>query len=66
MPAVLNAANEVAVEAFLQGRCSFAGIWSTIEGTMSRWTAANGELHNLEQALEADRHARRIAAELIA
>ncbi len=35
MPAVLNAANEVAVEAFLSGRIGFLGIPKTIEKTMS-------------------------------
>jgi 1-deoxy-D-xylulose-5-phosphate reductoisomerase len=63
MPAVLNAANEVAVEAFLKHRCSFKGIWSTIEATMGKWT--NRELESLEQALDADRRARTIAHELI-
>lgn len=33
-PCVLNAANEVAVEAFLQGRCSFTGMSELIERTM--------------------------------
>ena len=35
MPAVVNAADEVAVEAFLSGRIPFAGIWRTIERVMS-------------------------------
>jgi 1-deoxy-D-xylulose-5-phosphate reductoisomerase len=35
MPAALNAADEVAVEAFLAGRLSFAGIWRTIERVMA-------------------------------
>lgn len=34
MPAVLNAANEVAVEAFLDGRIAFPGIWMAVEGAM--------------------------------
>jgi len=34
MPAVLNAANEVAVEAFLNGKIGFLGIPKTIEKTM--------------------------------
>ena len=35
MPAVVNAADEVAVGAFLAGRISFAGIWRAIERVMS-------------------------------
>ena len=35
MPAVVNAADEVAVEAFLAGRIPFAGIWRMIERVMS-------------------------------
>jgi 1-deoxy-D-xylulose-5-phosphate reductoisomerase len=35
-PAVLNAANEVAVEAFLAGRLNFSGIWQTVEHVLSR------------------------------
>jgi len=34
LPAVLNAANEVAVAAFLEGRLSFPGIWRVVEETM--------------------------------
>ncbi|MDX6767813.1 MAG: 1-deoxy-D-xylulose-5-phosphate reductoisomerase [Candidatus Methylacidiphilales bacterium] len=36
LPAVFNAANEVAVEAFLGGRCPFPGIWETVERVMQR------------------------------
>ena len=36
LPAVLNAANEVAVEAFLNGRTTFPAIWITVERVMSR------------------------------
>ena len=35
MPAVVNAADEVAVEAFLAGKIPFAGIWRLIERVMS-------------------------------
>ncbi len=38
MPAVVNAADEVAVEAFLAGRIPFAGIWRVIERVMSEHT----------------------------
>ncbi len=34
LPAVFNAANEIAVEAFLSGACPFPGIWETVEAVM--------------------------------
>lgn len=60
LPAVLNAANEVAVEAFLNGRISFPGIWQTVERVMN---AHDVVAHPPLQALiEADAWARRAAA----
>ncbi|MEI6166279.1 MAG: 1-deoxy-D-xylulose-5-phosphate reductoisomerase [bacterium] len=38
MPCVLNAANEIAVQAFLDNQITFAGIWHTVEAVMSRHT----------------------------
>lgn len=35
MPAMFNAANEVAVQAFIDGRISFPGIWQTVEKALS-------------------------------
>ena len=35
LPAVLNAANEIAVATFLQRRCTFPAIWQTVERTMN-------------------------------
>jgi 1-deoxy-D-xylulose-5-phosphate reductoisomerase len=56
LPAVLNAANEVAVEAFLQGRMLFTGIWELVERVMQ---AHDQVAHpDLETILEADRWAR--------
>ncbi|MDP2861547.1 MAG: 1-deoxy-D-xylulose-5-phosphate reductoisomerase [Desulfobacterales bacterium] len=63
LPAVLNAANEVAVEAFLEGRISFKNIPEVIEKTMGRhFVIAYPELSDI---LEADIWARRIAAEQV-
>ena len=45
MPAVLSAANEVAVEAFLEGRLNFAGIERVIGDVMNGWVNAGGECH---------------------
>lgn len=36
MPAMFNAANEVAVQAFIEGRLSFPGIWKSVEKLLSR------------------------------
>lgn len=36
MPCVLNAANEIAVQAFLDSQIPFAGIWHTVEAVMAR------------------------------
>ena len=64
MPAVLNAANEVAVAGFLEGKISFPDIVHVVSGTMEaagRTTAPR----SLEEAEEADRTARETAAALV-
>jgi 1-deoxy-D-xylulose-5-phosphate reductoisomerase len=63
-PCVLNAANEVAVHAFLDGRLSFLGIPAVIEAALERLPA--GPVRAFESLYEADREARAVAAELIA
>jgi len=63
LPAVLNAANEVAVDAFLHSRIPFPAIWQTVEKTMAKHQPM---LHpTLEQIIEADAWARAISSELI-
>jgi len=57
MPAVLNAANELAVEAFLAERISFLQIAQIVEAAMDR--GARIEQPTLEQILEADAQTRR-------
>jgi len=60
---ILNAANEVAVEAFLQERLRFSAIPKIIETTLSQLT---GRLANsLEIILEDDAHARELASEAV-
>ncbi len=59
-PAVLNAANEVAVDAFLAGRLQFTGIAPVIEETLAHVAGGSGE--SLEHMLQADAQARRIAS----
>ncbi|MFT6033354.1 MAG: 1-deoxy-D-xylulose-5-phosphate reductoisomerase [Arenicella sp.] len=58
--AVLNASNEVAVDAFLQGRIAFTDIPSVIEVTMN--TVQNGDISNIENVLNIDNEAREVAA----
>jgi 1-deoxy-D-xylulose-5-phosphate reductoisomerase len=60
-PCVLNAANEVAVAAFLAGELPFLGIADVVERTLARVDAAAGDLGELEAT---DAAARRTAAEL--
>ncbi|MFC5454597.1 1-deoxy-D-xylulose-5-phosphate reductoisomerase [Prosthecobacter fluviatilis] len=63
LPAVLNAANEVAVDAFINGKISFPGIWQTVESVMTAHQTV--EHPNLDALIEADAWARSKAAELI-
>jgi 1-deoxy-D-xylulose-5-phosphate reductoisomerase len=60
LPAVLNAANEVAVADFIRGRSNFPQISQTVARVMERHTVTAHPL--LEQILEADAWARREAA----
>jgi len=63
MPAVLNAANEVAVAAFLEGRLSFPGIPRVVEETMA--AHAPQPLESLAQVLAVNDWARERAHSLI-
>ena len=56
MPAVLNAANEAAVEAFRCGRLSFPGIWQGVATVMRRHQVCDAG--DLEAVLAADQWAR--------
>ena len=60
---VLNAANEVAVHAFLSGRLDFLGIPAVIDATLERLPAAR--VHSFDTLYEADAEARRLAAETV-
>jgi 1-deoxy-D-xylulose-5-phosphate reductoisomerase len=63
-PAVMNAADEIAVEAFLQGRLGFLGITDVVRRTVDEvdWR----ELDSVEDVIEVDAEARGVAAGLIA
>jgi 1-deoxy-D-xylulose-5-phosphate reductoisomerase len=58
-PCVLNAANEVAVHAFLRGELSFTGIARVIESTLSELPA--GPVRHFSDLYEADSTAREVA-----
>ena len=62
-PAVLNAADEVAVEMFLSGEVPFTGIHDIISDVLSRHKPA--PITSIEAVLEADRWAREAAFEAI-
>jgi 1-deoxy-D-xylulose-5-phosphate reductoisomerase len=63
-PAVMNAADEIAVEAFLQRRLGFLGISDVVSRTIEEveWR----ELTTVEDVVAVDREARSVAASLIA
>jgi 1-deoxy-D-xylulose-5-phosphate reductoisomerase len=63
-PCVLNAANEVAVHAFLGGRLPFMGIPAVIDATLERVGAAT--VHGFDSLYQADAEARTVAGELVA
>jgi len=60
LPAVLNAANEVAVDAFVNRRITFPQISETVRDTMKRHQVVAHP--NLDQILQADAWARRAAS----
>jgi len=64
LPAVLNAANEIAVPAFLDGKILFPAIWETVEAVMQRHE--NVEHPQLDQIIRADTWARATAMEEVA
>jgi 1-deoxy-D-xylulose-5-phosphate reductoisomerase len=63
-PAVLNAADEVAVEAFLQRRLGFLGISDVVSGTLDsvEWRP----VETVEDVIAVDREARSVAASIVA
>jgi 1-deoxy-D-xylulose-5-phosphate reductoisomerase len=61
-PAILNAANEIAVAAFLDGRVQFLEIAAIVEDTLERYDPVSPS--TLGDVLAIDGEARRIAAEV--
>lgn len=62
-PAVYNAANEVAVEAFLEERIGFSGMALVVSETLDR--LGGGSVESLEHVLEVDREARALSGGLV-
>ena len=63
LPAVLNAANEIAVDAFVNGKIGFTDIWRIVEQTMDAHVWDAGE--TLEALISADEDARVLAINLL-
>ncbi|MDH4028646.1 MAG: 1-deoxy-D-xylulose-5-phosphate reductoisomerase, partial [Nitrospirota bacterium] len=63
MPCVLNAANEAAVEAFLDGRIMFTDIYRVVSDTMAVHSVLKGE--SIEEVISASGWARQKAGEII-
>lgn len=64
LPAVFNAANEVAVQAFRESRIPLPGIWKCVQKVMDQHRVA--ERPTLDEILTADTQARQLAAEFCA
>ncbi|MDQ6649439.1 MAG: 1-deoxy-D-xylulose-5-phosphate reductoisomerase [Actinomycetota bacterium] len=64
-PAVFNAANEVAVGAFLDGRLAFPAIVETVAGVLAEHPAGLGNPLTVADVLQAEGWARQRAADLI-
>ncbi len=62
-PCTLNAANEIAVHAFLGGRLRFLQIAEVIEETLGR--LPEQQVHSFDSLAQADADARRLATELV-
>ena len=63
-PAWLNAANEVAVQAFLDGRIRWLDIAGVLEEALGLWPGDRAS--DVDAVLAADHQARRVAAGLVA
>ncbi|MHA3098981.1 1-deoxy-D-xylulose-5-phosphate reductoisomerase [Acinetobacter brisouii] len=62
-PAILNAANEIAVAAFLQQKIKFTAIPEVVEHTLN--DMENAQANSLETILQADQFARNIATQRV-
>jgi 1-deoxy-D-xylulose-5-phosphate reductoisomerase len=65
MPTVFNAANEVAVDAFLNGRIGFGGIARLVEATMEAASRTNSLPRTADDALSIDHTSRNMARDIL-
>lgn len=63
LPVVLNAANEVAVEAFLEDNISFGQIYAVVEYCLARHVPR--EINSLEEVFVIDKETRKMAREFL-
>lgn len=63
MPTILNASNEIAVDAFLNGRIAFLAISQLVEMVLNKISSQNVE--NIEHVLAVDAETRRLTEQLI-
>jgi 1-deoxy-D-xylulose-5-phosphate reductoisomerase len=63
-PAVLSAADEIAVNAFLDGKIPFTGIYRLVDQVLSKHDPSEGR--DADEVLEADRWASALATEIAA
>ena len=66
VPATLNAANEIAVAAFLNRRIGFQDIFDVVEDSVAALRETAKKAHTIEEFFEFDSSARSIARELVA
>ena len=66
-PTILNAANEIAVAAFIAGRIGFGGIAELVEATLEAAERRNAivEPQDIDEALAVDHMARSLAHDLL-
>ena len=62
-PTVLNAANEIAVQAFLTGNCSFLAVAEVVERTLERLSGL--QVNSLADVRQIDQEGRRVAREIL-
>jgi len=64
---VFNAANEVAVAAFIAGKIRFGAIARLVEATIDSWIRSSNlaPLHSADEAIAVDHNARNLAASLL-
>jgi len=64
-PCILNAANEIAVAAFLEGKIGFLDIERTVSGALTSLSDAITARESIEQLEEIDARARQVAYQLV-